>query len=164
MPNRNRIRRKSTGSRTVGERRVHSRHATSPPPSPVHESVRILGIPASNTSTLIRQARKGFPFETVECPQHAYALSTNEIVTLVQIPTRTMTRRKESGRLQADESDRVLRAARTWMTTPQRGLGGAVPLELASTDIGAGKSRTPSAASKTESSPDADGVADHHHP
>jgi putative toxin-antitoxin system antitoxin component (TIGR02293 family) len=65
-----------------------------------------------------------------------------------------MTLRKESGRLKADESDRVLRAARLmhkaaalfndnpaaakmWMTTPQRGLGGAVPLDLAGTEVGA---------------------------
>lgn len=154
MPNTKLIARKSPAVRTVGGRRVSIRQATTPPACPVHESVRILGIPASDTSALIRQVRKGFPFETVERLQHAYSLSTNEIITLVQIPTRTMTRRKESGRLRADESDRVLRAARLmheatalfnndpgaarmWMTTPQRGLGGAVPLELASTEIGA---------------------------
>jgi putative toxin-antitoxin system antitoxin component (TIGR02293 family) len=91
---------------------------------------------------------------TVERLQQAFALSTDEITTLVQIPTRTMTRRKVSGRLKADESDRVLRAvrlmqratvlfnndpaaAKTWMKTPQRGLGGAVPLDLAGTEVGA---------------------------
>jgi putative toxin-antitoxin system antitoxin component (TIGR02293 family) len=98
--------------------------------------------------------REGFPFTAVERLRQAYALSADEIVTLVQIPTRTMTRRKESGRLKAEESDRVLRAARlmhkaaalfnndaaaakAWMTTPQRGLGGAVPLDLAGTEVGA---------------------------
>jgi putative toxin-antitoxin system antitoxin component (TIGR02293 family) len=154
MPNTKRITRKSPAARTAGGRRAYLRHATTPPASPVQESARILGIPASDSSTLIRQVRKGLPFETLERLQQAYSLSTNEIVTLVQIPTRTMTRRKESGRLKAGESDRVLRAARlmhqaaalfnndpgaakTWMTTPQRGLGGAVPLELAGTEIGA---------------------------
>jgi putative toxin-antitoxin system antitoxin component (TIGR02293 family) len=98
--------------------------------------------------------QEGFPFAAVERLREAFALSTDELVALVQIPTRTMTRRKESGRLKADESDRVLRAARlmhkaaalfnnnpaaakAWMTTPQRGLGGAVPLDLAGTEIGA---------------------------
>lgn len=154
MPNTKLAARKSAVTRGVGARRAHFRTATIPTVSPMHESVRILGIPAADTSTLIRRVREGFPFATVERLQHAFALSTDEIVTLVQIPTRTMTRRKASGRLKADESDRVLRAARlmhqaaalfnnnpaaakTWMTTPQRGLGGAVPLHLAGTEIGA---------------------------
>ncbi|MBI2366855.1 MAG: DUF2384 domain-containing protein [Deltaproteobacteria bacterium] len=92
--------------------------------------------------------------KTVERLQHAFGLSAEEVAALVHIPTRTMTRRKVRGRLKADESDRVLRAvrlmhraaaifnndraaAKTWMTTRQRGLGGAVPLELAGTEIGA---------------------------
>ena len=154
MPRTKLITRKSPTARRVAGRQGHVRVFTSPTASPVHESVRILGIPASDTSTLIRRVREGFPVATVERLQHAFALSTDEIVTLVQIPTRTMTRRKASGRLMPDESDRVLRAARlmhqaaalfnndpaaakTWMTTPQRGLGGAVPLDLAGTEVGA---------------------------
>jgi putative toxin-antitoxin system antitoxin component (TIGR02293 family) len=119
----------------------------------VHESARLLGIPASDTSTLIHRVQEGFSFKTVERLQHAFGLSAEEVAALVHIPTRTMTRRKVRGRLKADESDRVLRAvrlmhraaaifnndraaAKTWMTTRQRGLGGAVPLELAGTEIG----------------------------
>jgi putative toxin-antitoxin system antitoxin component (TIGR02293 family) len=151
MPNRKGITRKSPAA---AGRRAYLRLAATPPASPAQESVRILGISASDASTLIRRVRKGLPFGTVERLQHAYSLSTHEIATLVQIPARTMTRRKQSGRLKADESDRVLRAARllhqatalfnddpgaarTWMTTPQRGLGGAVPLDLVGTEIGA---------------------------
>jgi putative toxin-antitoxin system antitoxin component (TIGR02293 family) len=113
----------------------------------------MLGIPAPDTAALVRRVQEGFPFAAVERLQQAFALSTHEVGTLVQIPSRTMTRRKGSGRLKADESDRVLRAARlmhkaaalfnnnptaakAWMTTPQRGLGGAVPLDLASTEVG----------------------------
>lgn len=154
MPTTKLAARKSAAARGAGARQVQVRTAGIPTVSPMHESVRILGIPAPDTPTLIRRVQEGFPFATVERLQHAFALSTDEIVTLVQIPSRTMTRRKASGRLKADESDRVLRAARlmhqaaalfnndpaaakTWMTTPQRGLGGAVPLHLASTEIGA---------------------------
>ena len=154
MPNTKPAARKSAAARGAGAHQVHFRTASIPTVSPMHESVRILGISAPDTSTLIRRVQEGFPFATVERLRHAFALSTDEIVTLVQILPRTMTRRKESGRLKADESDRVLRAARlmhqaaalfnnnpaaakTWMTTPQRGLGGAVPLDLASTEIGA---------------------------
>jgi len=154
MPKAKHVARKAAAAHGVGVRQAHARTPSIPTVSPMRESVRILGIPAPDTSTLIRRVREGFPFATVERLQQAFALSTDEIVTLLQIPTRTMTRRRESGRLKADESDRVLRAARlmhqaaalfnndpaaakTWMTTPQRGLGGAVPLQLASTEIGA---------------------------
>jgi putative toxin-antitoxin system antitoxin component (TIGR02293 family) len=154
MPSTKLITRRSSAARRVAGRHVHVRASTSPPASAVHESVRILGIPPSDTSTLIRRVREGFPFVTVERLQQAFALSTDELASLVQIPARTMTRRRESGRLKPDESDRVLRAvrlmhratvlfnndpatAKTWMTTPQRGLGGAVPLDLASTEVGA---------------------------
>ncbi len=154
MPSTKPITRRSPTARRVAGRQGRVRASTIPPACPVHESVRILGIPASDTSTLIRRVREGFPFATVERLQQAFALSTDELTALVQIPARTMTRRKESGRLKADESDRVLRAvrlmhratvlfnndpaaAKTWMTTPQRGLGGAVPLALASTEVGA---------------------------
>jgi len=146
--------RKSPTARRVAGGQGHIRVSTIPTASPVHESARILGIPASDASTLIRRVRQGFPFATVERLQQAFALSTDELTILVQIPTRTMTRRKVSGRLKADESDRVLRAvrlmhratvlfnndpaaAKTWMTTPQRGLGGVVPLDLAATEVGA---------------------------
>lgn len=146
--------RKSPTARRVAGRQGHIRVSTIPTASPVHESARILGIPASDASTLIRRVRQGFPFATVERLQQAFALSTDELTILVQIPTRTMTRRKVSGRLKADESDRVLRAvrlmhraavlfnndpaaAKAWMTTPQRGLGGVVPLDLAATEVGA---------------------------
>lgn len=154
MPSTKVITRKSPTARRVAGRREHVGVSAIPTASPVHESARLLGIPASDTSTLIRRVRQGFPFATLERLQHAFALSTDEVTTLVQIPTRTITRRKASGRLKADESDRVLRAvrlmhratvlfnndpaaAKTWMTIPQRGLGGAVPLELAGTEVGA---------------------------
>ncbi len=114
----------------------------------------VLGIPVSTISSLVVAVRKGFPYESILRLQRAYQLSPDEVGTLVQIPARTLTRRKASGRLKADESDRVLRAARLmqqatalfnndpaaarmWMTTPQPSLGGETPLGLASTEIGA---------------------------
>ncbi len=155
MPSRKQVIRKAASARAVHPHLPSGRPATVPIAPLMHEPVRTLfGIPAPDTAALVRRVQEGFPFAAVERLQQAFALSTDEIVTLVQIPTRTLTRRKESGRLKADESDRVLRAARlmhkaaalfnnnpaaakAWMTTPQRGLGGAVPLDLASTEVGA---------------------------
>ena len=65
-----------------------------------------------------------------------------------------MTRRKRDGRFLPDESDRLLRASRLfgktlelfetdrdtateWLTTAQPALGGAVPIDLAKSEVGA---------------------------
>jgi putative toxin-antitoxin system antitoxin component (TIGR02293 family) len=146
----------------------------------VRESARILGIPASDSSTLIRRVRQGFPFATVERLQQAFALSTDEITTLVQIPTRTMTRRKVSGRLKADESDRVLRAvrlmqratvlfnndpaaAKTWMKTLNAALAGPCP-SISPAPRSGPEVEDALGALKTGCSPDAVRLADHYHP
>jgi putative toxin-antitoxin system antitoxin component (TIGR02293 family) len=65
----------------------------------------------------------------------------------------TLHRRKRQGRLGPEESDRVLRFARllgkavevfeseqnarAWLSSPQVGLGGEVPLDYAETELGA---------------------------
>jgi len=154
MPGRKRVIRKAASAIGVRAHQAPVRNARYPTISPPHDFARTLGFRAADPATLVRHVREGFPFAAVERLQRSFALSTDEIVSLLQIPARTMARRKESGRLKADESDRVLRAARlmhkaqalfnndpaaakAWMTTPQRGLGGAVPLDLAGTEIGA---------------------------
>src|SRR5262249_46289527 len=85
--------------------------------------------------------------------QRNTALSTDALASLTNIPKRTLARRREQGRFEPDESDRLVRfarvfgralelfegdtdAARTWLLSPQQALGGIVPLELARTDIG----------------------------
>jgi putative toxin-antitoxin system antitoxin component (TIGR02293 family) len=75
------------------------------------------------------------------------------LVPLLGISKPTFHRRKAGGRLGPGESDRVVRFARLmgkavevleseenarqWLTSPQFGLGGAVPLEYAETEVGA---------------------------
>ena len=82
------------------------------------------------------------------------AVSAGELATLVSIPARTLARRETTGRLEPEESDRLLRlsrvfgralelfegdapAAREWLATPQRALGDERPMVLARTDVGA---------------------------
>jgi putative toxin-antitoxin system antitoxin component (TIGR02293 family) len=115
---------------------------------------RTLGIQAGDASALVRQIRAGFAFSRLERFQKATSLSWEKVARLVAIPQRTLTRRQAEGRLAPDESDRVLRAsrvfdlavdlfegdlagARRWLQTPQPGLGGEIPLEFASTEVGA---------------------------
>ena len=115
---------------------------------------RTLGIRADDASEIVRQIRAGFAFSRLERFQKATSLSWEKLARLVAIPQRTLTRRQAQGRLAPEESDRVLRAARVfdlavdlfegdvagarqWLQTPQPGLGGEIPIEFASTEVGA---------------------------
>ena len=98
--------------------------------------------------------RRGLTYGAFERLQRNTALSARTLADLAEIPTRTLARRREEGRLDPDESDRLLRvarvfgralelfevdaaAARRWLTTPQPAERGLVPLDLARTDVGA---------------------------
>jgi len=116
--------------------------------------VALLGLPIDALPNIVALVQHGAPFGLLEGFQRTVGLSVEQIGALVQIPTRTLTRRREIGHLRPDESDRLFRAARVfsrvlalydgkldeareWLASPQRGLGGAVPLTLAATDHGA---------------------------
>ena len=105
-------------------------------------------------TVLVETVRKGLPFRAFEQFVSTTHLSSADAAALVNIPTRTLTRRKQAGRLEPDESDRLLRASRVlgrtidlfegdreaakqWLTRPQRALGGATPFDLARTEVGA---------------------------
>jgi putative toxin-antitoxin system antitoxin component (TIGR02293 family) len=76
-----------------------------------------------------------------------------QLAAKLSISRSTLQRRKAAGRLSPDESDKVLRFSRllrqaadlfgdidkgrAWLKHPQYGLGGAVPLDYAETEIGA---------------------------
>ena len=80
-------------------------------------------------------------------------LPMDRLAPMLGISKATLHRRKAAGRLDPAESDRVLRFARlmgkaievleteqnarSWLTSPQYGLGGAIPLEYAETEVGA---------------------------
>jgi putative toxin-antitoxin system antitoxin component (TIGR02293 family) len=80
-------------------------------------------------------------------------LPLDDLVSKLSISRATLHRRKNGGRLSPDESDKVVRFSRllehaanvfgsvekgqVWLKFPQYGLGGAVPLEYAKTEIGA---------------------------
>ena len=100
----------------------------------------------------IEQIRKGFPVTRFFELQKTLGVGTAELANLVGIPVRTLQRRKEEGRLTKEESDRLDRvgvlaekaaavfsseqAAQKWLTSPQLGLAGLVPLDLADTGAG----------------------------
>jgi putative toxin-antitoxin system antitoxin component (TIGR02293 family) len=114
----------------------------------------ILGLSHARTPEIVETIKKGLPFKAFEQFVANTSLSSADAAVLVRIPIRTLTRRKQEGRLHQDESDRLLRAsrilgralelfdgdrqeARAWLARPQRALAGAKPLDVASTEVGA---------------------------
>src|SRR6266702_8648047 len=108
---------------------------------------------ARHLTELIRQIQKGLRFSELETLQSSLDLPFEQLAAKLAISRSTLQRRKAAGRLSPDESDKVMRLsrllehatnvfgdikrARAWLKFPQRGLGGAVPLDYAETEVGA---------------------------
>ena len=102
---------------------------------------------------LIQRIQKGLRFSELKTLQDTLDLPFEKLAAKLCISRSTLQRRKAAGRLSADESDKVIRfsrllthatsvfgdleRARTWLKHPQVGLGGAIPLDYASTEAGA---------------------------
>jgi putative toxin-antitoxin system antitoxin component (TIGR02293 family) len=108
---------------------------------------------AKHPTELIRKIQKGLRFSELETLQTSIGMPFEQLAAKLCISRSTLQRRKAAGRLSPDESDKVLRfarllehatdvfgdvdKARAWLKHPQYGLGGAVPLDYAETEIGA---------------------------
>jgi putative toxin-antitoxin system antitoxin component (TIGR02293 family) len=102
---------------------------------------------------VIRRIQKGFPFRELQMLQNTIDMPLEQLAAKLLISRSILQRRKAAGRLSPDESDKVMRfsrllaqatdlfgnidKARAWLKHPQRGLGGAIPLDYAETEIGA---------------------------
>jgi putative toxin-antitoxin system antitoxin component (TIGR02293 family) len=101
----------------------------------------------------IERTRAGLSFHELEKLQKALGLTLEKIGNALGMSRATLHRRKVQRRLDAAESEKLVRYqrlltkaakvfggpdnARAWLTHPQRGLGDAVPLEFAKSEIGA---------------------------
>ena len=104
-------------------------------------------------SKLIEVLRVGLPVQELLELQVSLDVPMEKLFPMLGISKATLHRRKADGRLGQAESDRVVRFARLmgqaievmeseenarqWLAAPQFGLGGAVPLEYAETEVGA---------------------------
>jgi putative toxin-antitoxin system antitoxin component (TIGR02293 family) len=101
---------------------------------------------------LVPLVRAGLPYAALEAVGQKLQRSVESTAASLQLPIRTLARRKAAGRLDARESERVVRlaevaawagqifgesGARRWLEEPNRALGGATPLEMLDTDVGA---------------------------
>lgn len=122
-------------------------------PTPVGGMVREIATRSYGASKLIQMIKVGLPIEELDALRAQLDLPMDRLAPKLGISRATLHRRRAAGKLDSSESDRVVRFARLtrlaadvleseetgrkWLLSPQVGLGGAVPLDYATTEIGA---------------------------
>jgi putative toxin-antitoxin system antitoxin component (TIGR02293 family) len=113
-----------------------------------------LGLTAASSAELVRQLERGFSFKTLHALESRSGLALSHLAAVIGIPARTLARRKASGKLTPEESERLLRistiferavdlfegdvaAAVNWLDGPRKALGERTPLAYARTEPGA---------------------------
>lgn len=102
---------------------------------------------------LVEVLRNGLPVAELEALQASLAVPIEKLIPMLGLSKATFHRRKAEGKFSPAESDRLVRFARLmgrasevleseenarhWLTSPQFGLGGAVPLQFAESEVGA---------------------------
>lgn len=113
------------------------------------------GIEVSNFKSvnLISSIQAGLKFQELDALRESLGVPMQKLADKLGISKATLQRRKQEGRFHSAESDRLLRFARLmgkavevmetednarrWVNSPQVGLGGAIPLDFAETEVGA---------------------------
>jgi putative toxin-antitoxin system antitoxin component (TIGR02293 family) len=106
-----------------------------------------------DTTRTISKIKSGLPVKVFFALKDQINVSAQELAHVVGIAPRTLLRRKQEGRLQKEESERVIRlqrlfekaldvfedrgAAQLWFNSPQLALGEKTPLDYADTELGA---------------------------
>jgi putative toxin-antitoxin system antitoxin component (TIGR02293 family) len=119
----------------------------------VHGSVSEDAAMELSPAVLIGKLKAGLPVQELDDLRRGLDLPMDKLAPKLGISKATLHRRKTAGKLDAAESDRVVRFARLlgkavmvmesvengrrWLSSPQVGLGGATPLEYAETEVGA---------------------------
>lgn len=101
----------------------------------------------------IQAVQSGLPFDELEALREALGLPLDRLAPKLGMSRATLHRRRQEGRLTPMESDRLMRyarlmgaamevfhdetTAREWLQRPQFGLGRAVPLDYAESEMGA---------------------------
>ena len=113
---------------------------------------------ATDLGALADRVRDGLPYPALDAVAKRFDIPIRELTAVLDLPERTMARRKREGRLRAGESDRLFRVARVaalaeeilgdktkaarWLRRPNRVLGGKTPLQALDTDLGASQVET----------------------
>ena len=113
----------------------------------------VTGVSSGDRRMMLKKVRQGLPFSSIEVLERALSFNRKEMSVVLSIAPSTLTRRRSSGYLLVDESDRVVRiaslfdeavammqgdlvAAANWLKTPLDPLDGETPLDRAVTELG----------------------------
>jgi len=113
-----------------------------------------LGLPALEIRALIQNIENGIPFGALIHLSESTGLSVEQLSDLIQIPARTLARRRQAGKFDAVESERLVTVATVferafglfdgsrkeaveWLLQPKQALNGETPLDYARTSLGA---------------------------
>ncbi len=144
------------GTRIAASRVNHERGSLVCCPWPLWSKrlaeTKVLKRRIANLEDLREAVKAGLPYASLEALISKFGLARDEAATALHLPHRTIARRKKEQRLQADESDRVLRLAQVsalavatlgneekaalWLRRPNRALGNQPPLQLLDNNIG----------------------------
>lgn len=113
---------------------------------------RVIGMETDEREIIIQRLKEGLSSQSIDDLQKAFGITLQELSALINIPSRTIGRRKEQGRLASDESERVYRIAKlydfalsfmrdeesvkSWFKSPALAFGGKTPLQYCDTEIG----------------------------
>ncbi len=116
-------------------------------------NIAYTNIKTQNTTHLISRIKKGLPFNMFAQLCNDLGVPEKELCRIFKISPSTLARRKKSGQLSFEESERVFRISRlydralgvfkdpeqssNWFKEPSWALGNVPPLEYADTELGA---------------------------
>ena len=108
---------------------------------------------ATEVADVVGRIQAGLPMSEFEALRTLLEMTGEELAEKLAISRSTLVRRRKSGRLDREESDRLVRfarlyaravevfgeeaSAREWLKTPARGLAFVTPLTFAETEAGA---------------------------
>lgn len=98
--------------------------------------------------------QRGLPFKAISNLASKSGLTIAEIASIIELPVRTLARRRSAGKLSRDESERLLRLATVfdealelfegetseavaWLKSPVKALSNQTPLDYARYEVGA---------------------------
>lgn len=114
---------------------------------------KVLQVKQRSAMDWIEVVRQGMSAGAIDAMAKTIRVTQSELATALGIPERTLARRKKEGRLNSEESAKLVRLARVvgraaetfedidvaldWLKSPNAALAGLSPLSLLDTDIGA---------------------------
>ena len=126
---------------------------TEPTVTMVEEPLDLIGYRVKTRQDIIIRIKKGLPVQSFDTLRQEFNVPIPHLAKILNINPRTLNRRRQSGRFNTDESERVYRlgrlfkialnlfkeisAVQQWFAVPKEIFGGETPLNYADTEPGA---------------------------